>query len=476
MEIGSTIERPPQVDRSDWRFLSIDIGALKAFTKKESGDATDRYFISGTASSSVEDLYGDTLTEKCQASMLAQASNHLTMWLNHDYDVPEDIAGACAEAQLKNSTADDGTSCLDLDIVMEVDPENPRALKAWQHVNRGIRLGFSIGGFFLDYELVFEDENDWWGHFIVDDILLLEISLVGIPANPRAYTKTFEKARAAVVAHAEQIAKDAFDASLTQKRILVQKSFGLNPEQKGHRRMKCGHKDGCDKPKAEDSLLCVEHRDAAKVVPIRKGTGNESGCTGCAMSTLETPDPEIVEGVHVEGCDKYVAPVAVKSLDDPTQQSQVVEAMKCIQRCVNSPGHQMCAEPETHARTAHTILKSMLPSDYNTPEDAELSTAPPAVVLELTPERIEEFKALWQTELAKSGETIIITKEPDALKTAQEKLSADIETLTKQKSDLEQQIATLKATPGGRVTRDTRKNPGSSNGSETSVPAAAYYK
>lgn len=468
MKTASTVERPPQVDRNDWRFLSINIGALKAFTKKESGDAADRYFISGTASSSVEDLYGDTLTEKCQASMLAQASNHLTMWLNHDYDVPEDIAGACAEAQLKNSTAEDGTSCLDLDIVMEVDPENPRALKAWQHVNRGIRLGFSIGGFFLDYELVFEDENDWWGHFVVDDILLLEISLVGIPANPRAYTKTFEKARAAVVAHAEQIAKDAREQSLAQKRILVRKSFGLSePRRQPVDCMKCVAAGAGNK--------CEEHREAPALA--RKGIAENGVCKGCVMPTKETPDPDVVEGEHAEGCDKHVAPAKVKSLDDPTQQSQVVEAMKCIQRCVNSPGHQLCAEPETHARTAHTILKSMLPDDYNTPEDAELSAAPAAVVLELTPERIEEFKALWQTELAKSGQAVlVVTGDPDALKSQHEKLSADIETLTTQKSELEQQIATLKATPTGRSTKDTKsKTGGSSNGSETSVPASAYY-
>lgn len=442
-----TIERPPVVDKTDWRYLSIKTGAVKAFTR-DAPDGSKRYLIEGTASSSVEDLYGDTLTERCQASMLAQA-NGLTMWLNHSYDVPEDIAGTCIEPQLQNAAAEDGTRCIDLKITLEIDPENPRAFKSWQHVNRGTKLAFSIGGFFIDYELVFEDEDDWWGHFIVDDVLLLEISLVGIPANPRAYTKTFENARAAVVSKAEEIVRAARDEPLAERRLMIRKSFGLAPREEPIVVKTCAHKDGCTEPKADDSLLCVKHRDE---VPIVK-TCTTEGCTEAVAEGKETCE------THASAPEPPVR--TVKAVDDENTQGQIVECMKCIQRCVNSPGHALCAEPETHARTAHAILKAMLPDDYGLPEDAQLAAGDPT-------------NAYVRVTLQAGDRSITISasspEEAQALVAALD----DAITLSAENETLKQEIATLKATPTGRSTLSTAG--GSTKGSEPTVSPALYYR
>lgn len=163
-------------------------GPVKAFTRANPETGKDEMFIAGCASSNVRDRYGDTMSAQCQASMLTQAKG-LTMFGNHDYDVPEDVFGKCATSQL--STESD---IIDLDIEMQIAQSNPRAVKSWELINKdGVTLAFSIGGIILEAEI--DEDNDdgssWWPPLIINDLELLEISLVGIPANPRAYTRSF---------------------------------------------------------------------------------------------------------------------------------------------------------------------------------------------------------------------------------------------------------------------------------------------
>jgi hypothetical protein len=77
---------------------------------------------------------------------------------------------------------------MDLDISIRVDSENPRAVKSWKHIAvSGTKLGISIGGIFTDVDFI--DDDDWFSGLVVHDIELVEASLVGVPANPRAYTE-----------------------------------------------------------------------------------------------------------------------------------------------------------------------------------------------------------------------------------------------------------------------------------------------
>lgn len=184
-----TIKRPPgpEVTR---HFKIHSLGAMKAF-KANAPDGSPAMYLEGIASSTVRDRHGDTITANAQAQML-EAAKGLTMWLNHSYDVPEDILGTCEESSLVSGT-DQGSDCLDLTIRCKIDANNPRAVKTWQHVNGGTQLGFSIGGEITQFE--FDEENDdgssWCPPMIIDGLALYEISCVGIPANPRAYTRTF---------------------------------------------------------------------------------------------------------------------------------------------------------------------------------------------------------------------------------------------------------------------------------------------
>ena len=170
-------------------------------------------------------------------------------------------------------------------------------------------------------------------------------------------------------------------------------------------------------------------------------------------------------------------PIIKAVVTDEHQQAQIVECMKCIKNAVEAPGHQMCTEPQAHAKAAHSILKAMLPDEYGLPDDATMA-APTPVVLEIAPEKIAEFRAAWEAEMTKAGE-ILITTDADL-----KKISSEIEQLTAQKTaletenaELERKKAELLATPTGRKSVNTASNPGgSSKGSEPTIPIELYYK
>lgn len=163
-------------------------GAVKAITRKNAATGADEYFVEGIASSNVRDRHGDTITAQAQTQMLEQAKG-LVMFLNHSYDVPEDVFGTCEESGLETHG-----DIVDLVIRCRVAQTNPRAMKSWQLIKQDeITLGFSIGGNLTEYSV--DEENDdgssWCPPLIVDGIDLFEISLCGVPANPRSYTRDF---------------------------------------------------------------------------------------------------------------------------------------------------------------------------------------------------------------------------------------------------------------------------------------------
>lgn len=440
------IERPKAVDKEDPRYFEFRTVATRAYTTG-SGDQT-RYFITGTASSNTEDRYGDTLDDACQKSMRKQAEG-LTMWLNHSYKVPEDIAGTCLNPTLKDATADDGTKCIDLEITLEIDPGNPRALKCWEHVNRGTRLAFSIGGYFVDFDWV--DEDDWFNwSVIVHDIELLEISLVGIPANRRAYTKNFgismDRLKAEIVRRAEDIAKEARDGVAPDRaavREIVRKSFGLKAEKGTGTGMSCkmagctdaavedsargfcavhdqacAHKDGCSERRAADSMLCTTHRDA---VPIAR-------------------DAETVNA-QLAAAGGGIAPT-----DSPAARATTTKTFMLT----------LALNADTTALRAEL---AKLQTELREAEDGIVVDVQSAL------ERVAQLGAEIQQ----------LQTQRDALVTERDQVSSEVATLTATKDDLEKQVAALKATPTGRSTQSSYAG-GSTRGSEPYAPPELYNK
>jgi phage head maturation protease len=157
--------------------FKIFSGLLKAV---EADDG--RKHVHAIASSTVKDLHGDTMQLTAIESMARSAKENMTIWLNHEYAVPEDVFGSVTSSAIRSRALDaNGGQIYDLDFDIVVSDTNPRALETWEAIKSGVKLGVSIGAMLKDYVL----NKD--GTFEIVDVELLEASIVGIPANPRSW-------------------------------------------------------------------------------------------------------------------------------------------------------------------------------------------------------------------------------------------------------------------------------------------------
>lgn len=136
--------------------------------------------LHGTASSTVKDRQGHVITLEALRRMESEAGN-LTIFLNHDYRVPEDVAGSVEKAEIRSHPSDPDIHDLVFDIV--VNEANPRAISAWEAIRNGTQLGLSIGARIPENGATKNAD----GVYTISDIELLETSLVGVPASPRSW-------------------------------------------------------------------------------------------------------------------------------------------------------------------------------------------------------------------------------------------------------------------------------------------------
>jgi HK97 family phage prohead protease len=116
------------------------------------------------------------------------AKQNLTVFLNHNYEVPQDLFGSVKDARIvKRWDEEAGQEVYDLDIDIRVvgEDENPLAMKTYRAIKRGVKLGLSIGARVAKVQKA----KDAMGEdtYIIDEVALLESSVVGIPANQRSY-------------------------------------------------------------------------------------------------------------------------------------------------------------------------------------------------------------------------------------------------------------------------------------------------
>lgn len=161
------------------RDFSIFTGLLK--TARQGDDL----ILSGIASSTIKDRHGDTMTPRALESMLRSAEG-MTIYLNHSYNVPEDVAGSVRQAWIDRSS----NELHDLHFDIAINRENPRAVQAFNAIDKGTKLGLSIGAMIPEGGAKRDKKS---GSFIIDDVELLETSIVSIPANPRSWVEYARK-------------------------------------------------------------------------------------------------------------------------------------------------------------------------------------------------------------------------------------------------------------------------------------------
>lgn len=172
----------------------VTLPKIKVFTDAlKAQEVNGQRIFRCTASSTIKDLHGDYMTEDCVRDMAQQAkkgptNNGLTIFLNHRYSVPEDVAGKVIDTQtLTRSKDGDGGDVWDMDYVVQLATGSERINQTWNLIaNDQITLGISIGAYILEYDFVDKDAG-FWGGLIINKVLLVETSIVGIPANQRSW-------------------------------------------------------------------------------------------------------------------------------------------------------------------------------------------------------------------------------------------------------------------------------------------------
>lgn len=168
--------------KTNERFTLGFVPVLKA---AQSGDGKRR--LSGVASSTIQDRHGDTMTRSALEDMLEQSNRGLTIFLNHEYRVPEDVAGTVERAHMKQASGD----IHDLTVDIVINEQNPRAVQTWEAINAGALLGLSIGAMIPDGGAKVDRKT---GSYTIEHVDLLETSIVSLPANPRSWVEYATKA------------------------------------------------------------------------------------------------------------------------------------------------------------------------------------------------------------------------------------------------------------------------------------------
>jgi len=164
--------------------FKVYTNALKAY-EASNGDL----YVTGTTSSTIRDLHGDEMTLNAIKTMADTAKQNMTIFLNHNYNVPQDLFGSVKDARVVkrfDSETNSEVYDLDIDVLVCKEDENPEAMRAFKAIKRGVKLGLSIGAR-VDRVSKKKDANTGDDTYVIDSVKLMEASVVGIPANQRSY-------------------------------------------------------------------------------------------------------------------------------------------------------------------------------------------------------------------------------------------------------------------------------------------------
>lgn len=165
-----TAKRSVAKPRRSSRRKRAAVLTVKRLTSK-SGDGSPQVVL--TASSDSVDLDG----ERFSLGALKQMRDGLvgkTSWIGHQYDPSTDVFGSVTGGKLVQQA---GRNLLDLTI--EVARKSPRAMRVYDLIKSGIKLGASVGVVVLQTA---KDKADA-DVTILDSVRPLEVSIVGLPAN-----------------------------------------------------------------------------------------------------------------------------------------------------------------------------------------------------------------------------------------------------------------------------------------------------
>lgn len=168
------------------------VGAKLAAVIEKADTAEEEWLLNGIASSTIKDRHGDVMLPSALIDMERAANDALTMFLNHKYEVPEDVAGTVKSAKIVSFGVEKetGAPIYDLDYQFRLNRRNERAKDSFLSIKDGTKLGLSIGARIPEGGAI---RNKKTGKLLIAHVDLLETSIVGVPANPRSWVEQATK-------------------------------------------------------------------------------------------------------------------------------------------------------------------------------------------------------------------------------------------------------------------------------------------
>jgi HK97 family phage prohead protease len=327
--MGLSIAAPILLGRHDLDF-KLYTNALKAY-QNDSGEM----YVSGTTSSTIRDLHGDEMTTDALKSMADTAKQNMTIWLNHNYNVPEDLFGSVTDARIvKRVDETTGEEVYDLDIDIKVCPEdeNPEALRTYKAIKRGVRLGLSIGAR-VEQASKKKDKNTGVDTYVIERIRLLESSVVGIPANQRSYLQNAVKS---LRARGEEIEK--INQAIEDEETIITSTRSTNI----------------------DSNTVILSEDSPNPEGVVASGDNGVGALATSEPQVQEEDKQ-KENVHMDTTENTAAEVAAEALPPlpPTEQPEagaVVEIAPAEEAVVEVAAPEAEAEPVVEEEAVEKAL------------------------------------------------------------------------------------------------------------------------
>jgi hypothetical protein len=356
------------------RTFDVFSRGLRAF-KAADAKGAEQMYLEAVASSTVVDRMGDQITLACLEGLKSQTDG-MTVWLNHDYEVPESVFGTIIEARIVPAT-DEGTggleaqgACYDLITKTLVDPDNPRAVKAWQHVQNGRRLAQSIGGAIVDYDFLDPDEL-WWGGLEINAMDLWEISVVGIPANQRAIIEG--KAVQLWAVGLRKAKGQPFDPETKAAQRAALKRDAAPEGGEGESSVAGDESTAVDDaPGSSDAAPAAAPAETTETAPPPEQAPTPGYCS--VSFNVKTNDATFTAEAVAEIIAKWFsADVAIlKAPVDVEDRPQIELARKCIQDAID---HGVCGPQADSLKSASDTLTALLPESGDGEIDGDDSPA-----------------------------------------------------------------------------------------------------
>ncbi len=163
----------------DFRFHT---GQVEIFTKQDEL-GNEMRFLRGVASDDKIDRHGERFSKNALARMAETAKANLTLFGDHFHSW-ENTLGRAVEAAVNPQGQ--------FEVVFQLENEEaqPKIRQLWAKLMGKTKLALSVGGRILK---TFIEDAGGQQVRVLDDIELLEVSIVGIPANPRTWVEAIVK-------------------------------------------------------------------------------------------------------------------------------------------------------------------------------------------------------------------------------------------------------------------------------------------